>query len=356
MAFRLRISCYVCDQAFQPRQTMKIVGDENVNKRQIAIMRRDANNHPPLNFNNDCRLYLNCNVSITNEIAAMEADPGALRLNVLSQTASRSCVICNAVNDVHRLSITCRVNAYLIKNIYIPENVRSCAHHLDERGCFPKLVLDTLRSVNRPYFIRGQQLQCFLEQIRNVFNTQDRFNDENNFTDEEFKSISPIDKVQFRNLHTYCDRVPVKRDFRYVSKKYLLTFLCKLRQGLSDDFLKVIFIYNSREVVSSIINLVRKSLLLRFVPQNIGFQAITRQTYIERHVTEFANELYNPEPLTPQAIAVVDATYSYVQKSSCFRMPRQTYSQHKHRHLVKPTMIVAPDGYILSVLGPYIFR
>lgn len=68
------------------------------------------------------------------------------------------------------------------------------------------------------------------------------------------------------------------------------------RQGLSDSFLAAIFQYPSRQAVSISIATVRKSLMLHLVPENIGFDAITRANYIARHVTELANQLYNPEP------------------------------------------------------------
>jgi len=48
-----------------------------------------------------------------------------------------------------------------------------------------------------------------------------------------------------------------------------------------------------------------------FVPHNIGLNAITREQYIERHVTDFANELYNPNPNVRVAIAYIDGTYVY---------------------------------------------
>lgn len=70
-----------------------------------------------------------------------------------------------------------------------------------------------------------------------------RFVDENSFTDAEFESFSPVTKQQFLELFDYYDRVSCPGGYRYVSKKNLLTFLCKMRQGFSDDFLKVIFKY-----------------------------------------------------------------------------------------------------------------
>ena len=59
--------------------------------------------------------------------------------------------------------------------------------------------------------------------------------------------------------------------------------------------------------------------MLRFVPHNTGLNAITREQYIERHVTDFANRLYNPKPNDPVAIAYIDGMYVYMHKSSNFK-------------------------------------
>lgn len=89
------------------------------------------------------------------------------------------------------------------------------------------------------------------------------------------------------------------------------------------------------------------------MPENIGFGSITRENYIRDHVTDFSNELYNPEPNIARAIAYIDGTYADIPKSSNFRALRQSYSVHKGKHLVKPALVVAPDGYILEIQGPY---
>ncbi|XP_071653832.1 uncharacterized protein [Temnothorax longispinosus] len=331
----------------------RIDGDENADKCEIAIRRRDEFQRPPLAVTDLTRICITCNQSIRNEITEMERDPTCLRLNVLTQTANRTCVICNADADVHRIALECRVNVFVLRNIFIPEDTRSCQHHFDDRGFFLQALLLGLRSINGPYVIKGPQLQMFLQGLRNVARDQRRFVDENSFTDAEFESFSPVTKRQFLELFNYCDRVPYLDSYRYVSKKDLLTFLCKMRQGLSDDFLKVMFEYPSRQATSLAVFIVRQSLMQRFVPTNIGLDAITRRDYVQRHVTNFANELYNPEPHIPRVIAYIDGTYSYVPKSSNFRTLRQSFSLHKGRHLLKPVLIVAPDGYILDIQGPY---
>lgn len=93
--------------------------------------------------------------------------------------------------------------------------------------------------------------------------------------------------------------------------------------------------------------------MIRIVPENIVFAAITKEGYIERHVSAFHNELYNPQPEIPRVIAYIDGTYSTIDKSRSFRTLRQSYCLHKWKHLFKPASLVAPDGYILNIQGPY---
>lgn len=101
------------------------------------------------------------------------------------------------------------------------------------------------------------------------------------------------------------------------------------------------------------ISTVRQFLMQRFVPENIGLNSITKENYIVRHVPEFVNELYNANPNISRVIAAIDGTYSYIPKSSNFRTLRQSFSIHKSRHLLKPVLIVALDGFILDIQGPY---
>lgn len=110
------------------------------------------------------------------------------------------------------------------------------------------------------------------------------------------------------------------------------------------------FSYSTRQNVSMALANVRK-LMLRFVPTHHGFGAISREEYIDRHVTEFTNILYNESPA--KAIVYVDGTYVYIPKCTNFQVLRQTCSILKGRHLLKQILLVAPGGYILDIHGPY---
>ncbi|XP_043464129.1 uncharacterized protein LOC122499719 [Leptopilina heterotoma] len=337
----------------------RIDSDENILKRDIAIRRRDERNLLPAAITDRTRLCINCNQSIRLEIEAIEIDPRCNRLNVLTRNHYRTCLLCNTDVNLHRKSIESRVNIFVNVNIYVPGDVRICNLHIDENGFVFRALQDGLQFINRPYIIDGQELQIVLQLLRGLVVDKKQFVDVDSISDEEFTSLSPISKVQFNELYEFCRPVPRNdRGFRHVSKRDLLMFLCKMKEGLADDFLKVIFAYSSRQAASLTVDTVRKSLMQIFVPQNIGFDAITPHQYVAEHVTEFANALYNPNPEIPRVIECMDGTYSYIHKiwgpdCSNFRALRQSFCLHKSSHLLKPVLIVAPDGYILAIQGPY---
>lgn len=121
MAFRNVLRCYVCDRRFAPRLMIRIDGDENATKLEVAIQRRDSFNRPLFEVKNLTRICTNCNQSILHEIVALEE---GLRLNVLPQTRNSTCLFCNNINDVHRLSIECKADVFIKQGIFISDDVR----------------------------------------------------------------------------------------------------------------------------------------------------------------------------------------------------------------------------------------
>lgn len=211
------------------------------NKQQIAVARRTANDLPNLEVQAEIRLYLNCNQGIMNEIAAVANDPFCMRLNVVIQRQNRACIFCQNHNDLHRLSLECRVDIFINGNMYVPDGARMCEQHLTENGKVPRILILGLHFYNRPIRIQGREIQFFLEQLRTEVLNKDRSYEMDNFTDDDFQCIFSLSKQNFENLLTYCDPDQDPTGMRYVSRKDLMLFLCKMRQGLSDEFLKTIF-------------------------------------------------------------------------------------------------------------------
>lgn len=91
MAAIVRPRCYVCNRQFNICYLARMNGDENINKRQIAITRRDELGYPPLHLDDNSRLCINCNRSIVDEMATTEADPTVKYLDS------------NSIPDLHHL-------------------------------------------------------------------------------------------------------------------------------------------------------------------------------------------------------------------------------------------------------------
>lgn len=167
MAFRRnRAHYYICDKACFLGQMARIDREEDANKREIAIRRQEEFHRPLLIVMDVTRICFNCNQSIHNEITQLERDPACMRFNVLTQTGNQTCVFYNTNIDVHTLSVECSVDAFVLQDIYILEYVRSCRYHLDNNGFIPQPFLLGLSFINRPYVIKGQQLQAFLQGLR----------------------------------------------------------------------------------------------------------------------------------------------------------------------------------------------
>lgn len=144
---------------------------------------------------------------ILRKIKMLEDDPQCMRLNMLFQTSSQTFLVCNARHGIHRLSLKCKIDIFVKKNIYVAENHLCCNDHLNEMGLLSDILLQGLRYINRPYILQGQQLQILLQGLREqaIYLSRHRFDNENCFTENEFNTISPINKQQFAELFTYCD-------------------------------------------------------------------------------------------------------------------------------------------------------
>ena len=90
-----------------------------------------------------------------------------------------------------------------------------------------------------------------------------------------------------------------------------------------------------------------------FVPLFLGASHLKRDEWVG-HNTPLVNELFDLQ--NNEFVSCSDATYSYCQKSFNNSLQRDTWSSQKKRHLVKPFVICATDGYIIDVYGPYIAK
>ncbi|XP_072933637.1 uncharacterized protein [Epargyreus clarus] len=125
--------------------------------------------------------------------------------------------------------------------------------------------------------------------------------------------------------------------------------LMKMRTGDSDDRLSQLLMV-PRRTLERLMDKVREILVQDFVPRNLGLQHISREQLLQ-HNLMIPNAIYNEN--NQNTIMICDGTYIYINKSSNYMFQKDTYSLHKYRNLLKPFLLVTPDGYIVDCLGPY---
>ncbi|CAH1183774.1 unnamed protein product [Ceutorhynchus assimilis] len=167
MAFRLQIQCFICEVEGNPRQ-MAILRQNDNQKVNIAKRRREELSLPAameVNGNNS-RLCLNCNRSILEEIHAYEEDADPTIMNLPLKYSAHQCLICENPENIQQLSLETRVSTFIQKGIYIPSICRICPVHLDDNGFLLYPVQNGIRSLRRPYELKGRELSSFMSKMQ----------------------------------------------------------------------------------------------------------------------------------------------------------------------------------------------
>lgn len=203
---------------------------------------------------------------------------------------------------------------FLTRNVWIPEGARCCPDHIILRR-FKQQALDSIK----PFSIRYQEwnssdLETLLERLRTLYNGRKRFNfdDSRDLSDDAYFTLTSLSKDAFDHLVEVVSSSNVKNSCNRSVRTAVGIYLCKLRLGLSNSLLTIMFELPDKRVVSRIINSARQALMESFVPYNLGFNHITRQEIIDLHTTTIARELMC-DGGEDTAIVVVDGTYIYVQ-------------------------------------------
>ncbi|XP_056001835.1 uncharacterized protein LOC125657084 [Ostrea edulis] len=204
-------------------------------------------------------------------------------------------------------------------------------------------------------FINRTTILSLLQQMRFLCHQNEKshldFDDLQTLTDANYMALLGLNKDNFQ---TVCDSLKhqVKQTPSRSLRKSVAIFLCKLKTGLSNQILSILF-RTSKSSLRRAAASVRKAMLTSFVPQSLGFAHITREEVINGHTRQLAQTLFGNIEKN-QAILVLDGTYIYTAKSNNFHYQRRSYSMHKGRPLVKPMVIVTTTGYFVSILGPYL--
>lgn len=126
-------------------------------------------------------------------------------------------------------------------------------------------------------FVNRTTITDLLQQMRLLCQRNEKqcldFDDAKALTDTDYKSLLGITKANFREL---CDSVEglIKNTPARSLTTIVAIFFCKMKTGLSNVILSTLF-RTSKSSLRRAISAVRKALLIKFVPENLGFTHIS---------------------------------------------------------------------------------
>ena len=132
-------------------------------------------------------------------------------------------------------------------------------------------------------------------------------------SDDEYRALTTLSKDQFNDLMTHISTYDIYNSSNRSIRTAIALLLCKLRVGLSNKLLAILFQLPDAKTVSRALESARRGLMSTFVPFNLGLNHISRQEIIDKHKSTISHELMCSGD-NDKAIVVVDGTYIYIYK------------------------------------------
>lgn len=281
----------------------------------------------------------------------------------ISRTHSthRKCVICPSpiltgmvtISDHHVAEI------FYSRRILAIRGTRACPHHFDSNGKLLEDAIDSIQPEENETFLSQTEFSDFIDAIR-----ENRKNDHLSKWEQfanskllnsdlclDFTGLC-IEKFQILISYAKIGKKMYDNESRSVSQA-MATYLYRLKSGAALDDVRRLFDLKSPQQVAHYCDSVRAALIVNFVPAYLGISSLNREQ-LYSHMTEaakvFAEHIWNRKGAL---VTIYDGTYLYIQKSGDHEFQRISYSEHKHRNLIKPFMAVLPDGYIIDCFCMY---
>lgn len=244
----------------------------------------------------------------------------------------RKCFACNEKKNLHRPSKEMRIYFCKSKKIYVQKNDRVCTYHAQSENW------DQVRCKTASNFsskVVDEMISLLLNQeIKNTVSHID-----NGLTDIQFNQI--INELGLSPNSTKKEKQMILAVRLYIER---------LRHGHTFEHMG--HLHNmDRRTIGAKVKIGRNLLLNNFVPNHLGHENLTRQWLVD-HTTKLAHLLYCDNDLT-KCVVVADGTYIYTCSTSNHTHQRKIYSGQKKRHLFKIMKLIAVDGAIIDVFGPF---
>ena len=182
------------------------------------------------------------------------------------------------------VSSNSRMQVLVKKNIWVPLGSRCCTTHV-ENGELKEECLEHLNVLADHCCMNRSTLLDILNRLREICiqqnNSRLNFDNVNALSDNDYIQLTGLSKASFSDVFE-CIQQCIKSTPTRSWRTTVALFLCKMKNGMSNKLLATLFNI-SKSSVRRAIHTVRAALIEYFVPNNLGFHHISRQTLIENH-------------------------------------------------------------------------
>jgi hypothetical protein len=227
--------------------------------------------------------------SASRETRQSEPEYQQDQLNMITVTIPRSistnqaCVVCKKTKNIVDIPDTVYIDAFVKKNIIIPNGGKCRKTHLNRKNTFHKKDLDHIEIVSNQTTLTDYEVKIILDRIRHLSSLTllDKFNHTVNLNDNDCKAYTGFSKDQFISIF---DSIRSMRDSPNRNKtQALATYLFWLKSGLDYRTIASIFSIDNFQRVGDYCESVRKALLNDFVPTNLGPNHMSRDEWVTQN-------------------------------------------------------------------------
>ena len=172
----------------------------------------------------------------------------------------------------------------------------------------------------------------------------DAFRNLETLEESHCKNITGWSKDEFVNFLRHIKNI---RNTKHRTKAQLIAlYKYWLRKGIDQQSLSYFKKNSSQRQISRELEQARIAVYNQFTLLNLGFKHISRDFLIGQN-TPSVNELYQIDKNT--LVLIFDGGYERCEKSVNNEFQSNTFSGQKKQNLIKPFLIVSPNGYICDV-------
>lgn len=189
-------------------------------------------------------------------------------------------------------------------------------------------------------------VQVLLNRWQMQFERKKRFDDFDNpqsLSDDDYQMLTGLSKSQFDDLISQVSTSNIRNSNYRSIRTVIAILLCKLRLGLSNNMLAILFELSDRRAISRALESARRALMSSVVPYNLGFNHVTRREIIDQYTSTISRQLMCDDE-SNRAIIVADSTYIFIQVNNSSSLRILFFSFERN-----PETIVSKENHIIFI-------